>query len=539
MRRAAPIATVLLAVACSRPTVLGGHNLRHPWTIAHVLRVADVSEPDHLNPYLSEMDISYDIASLVYSYLVVSDARGHLIGDLAQTVPTLANGGISRDGRTYVYHLRHGVRWQDGKRFTAADVIASWQAVMNPHNDTFEREGYDRVASIVARGPYTIVVRLRTRYPPFVSRFFAPLQEGAKPILPAHLLGENGRFEGDRLARHPIGTGPFELVRWVRGDRMDFRRFTGYFRGTPHLHRIELRFMADQATIANALATHRIDLIVHPQTALLPQYRAIAGVTVAQAAWNAQDSIVIDAGRPALASRRVRRALAASVPYVRILRAVTRGVDRPAHNSLPPTAIGYVRLPARRFDPAQAAALLARAGWRRSAGGTRRRDGRALALTVVTIAGESNFARIALLWQAALRAIGVDLRIKTYPYRTIFAPHGPIYSGRYDLALYGDTLNWDPNVYDYLGCDRAYPRGQNIFRFCDPALDALERAGLRSDDPAVRAPIYAAASRAIWRDVPYIALYDRRRLIVRSSDLRNYRPNPTSTPWWNAWQWDI
>lgn len=539
MRCAAILALVLTLAACSKAPATGSGHAAHPWTVPHVLRVADVSEPDHLNPYLSEMDISYDIASLVYSYLVVSDDRGRLIGDLAATVPTLTNGGISADGRTYIYHLRRGVKWQDGAPFGAADVIASWRAVMNPRNDTFEREGYNVVQSIAARGRYTVVVRLRKRYPPFVSRFFAPLQEGGKPVLPAHVLRRERDFNHGTLARQPIGTGPFRLVEWVRGDRMTFRRFDGYFRGRPRLRRIVLRFIPQQETIAAELRAHHLDLIVHPQTALLGVYREDADAIVTSAAWNAQTSLILNAGNPILASREVRRALAASVPYARILRDVAFGVGRPARSSLPPTALGYVALPARRLDRAAARRRLDRAGWHLGADGIRTRGGRRLTLTLATIAGESNFARIALLLQASLRAVGIDLTIKTYPYRTIFAPDGPIYGGRFDLALYDDTLDWDPDVSNYLACDRVYPRGQNIFRFCDPKLDRLERAGLGSDDPSVRAPIYAAASRRIWHDVPYVALYDARRLIVRSSDLRGYRPNATATPWWNAWQWDI
>ena len=64
-------------------------------------------------------------------------------------------------------------------------------------------------------------------------------------------------------------------------------------------------------------------------------------------------------------------------------------------------------------------------------------------------------------------------------------------------------------------------------------------AGLQSDDPAVRAPIYRRANRLMLTDFPYIPVYEGRRLIVASDDLREYRPNMTATPWWNAWQWDI
>jgi peptide/nickel transport system substrate-binding protein len=540
-RNAVLFALTLAALAgCTKTVPATSAGTRHAWTVPHLLRVADISDPDHLNPYLSEMDVSYDLASLVYSYLVVADDRGRLIGDLAVSVPSLANGGISHDGKTYVYRLRRNVRWQDGVPFGARDVVASWRAVMNPRNDTFEREGYDRVAWLEAGGPYTVIAHLRERYPPFVSRFFAPLQEGGKPVLPAHVLERERDFNAGELAAHPIGTGPFAFVSWTRGDRIVLQRFEGYFKGRPALARIEFRFVPNDQTIAAELQEHQVDLIVAPQTSLLDEYRAVDGVTVDTAPWNAQAGLMIDARKPGLRDAVVRRAIGDAVPYGIILRDVTRGLYREARNSLPPTALGYEPLPARRYDPAAAGRLLERAGWQPGPDGTRARNGVRLAFTLVTIAGSTNFERMALLMQASLRMAGIELAIKTYPYRTIFAaPGGPIYGGSYDLALYSDTLNWDPDVYNFTACDRWYPFGQNIFRFCDPRLDALERAGLQTDDGDRRAKIYRAASRRMWSLVPYVAVYNARRLIVRSSDLRNYTVNPTSTPWWNAWQWDI
>jgi peptide/nickel transport system substrate-binding protein len=486
------------------------------------------------------MDVSYDLSSLIYSYLVVADDRGRLIGDLATAVPTLANGGISHDGRTYTYHLRRNVVWHDGVPFGAKDVVASWRAVMNPRNDTFEHEGYDRVASVDAPNDDTVVVRLRERYPPFVSRFFAPLQEGAKPVLPAHLLSSGGGFNTGTLSSHPVGTGPFEFVSWARGDRIVLRRFDRYFKGRPALERIEFRVVPSDQTIAAMLQEHQIDLVVAPQTSLVDQYRSTPGIAVTTAPWNSQASLVINAQKPALHDVAVRRAIAMAVPYDEILRDVTRGLYEQARNSLPPTAIGYRPLPSRAADAATIERLLQRAGWIPGSDGIRVRDGMRLDFTVSTIAGSSNGERIALLVQSSLRAAGIAISIKTYPYRTIFAaPNGPVYSGVYDVALYSSTLNWDPDVYNYTACDRWYPNGQNIFRYCDPNLDVLERAGLQTDEPSQRASIYRDASRLMWSDVPYVPVYQARRLIVRNADLRNYDVNPTSTPWWNAWKWDI
>ena len=542
MQRATVLALALavLASGCSRTVPERRPGERYAWTVPHVLRIADVSDPDHLNPYLSEMDVSYDLSSLIYSYLIVSDDRGRLTGDLATEVPALGNGGISPDGRTVVYHLRRGVVWHDGVPFDARDVIASWRAVMDPRNDTFEREGYDRVASIDAPDPYTVRVRLRDRYPPFVSRFFAPLQEGGKPVLPAHVLAREQSFNAGELSTVPVGTGPFRFVKWDRGDEIVLVRFDRYFRGRPKLERVELHFVPSDQTIAQQLQTHDVDLIVAPQSSLLDRYRAVEGVVVDTAAWNSQTSLILNSSKPALHDAAVRRALADAVPYAEILNDVTHGVDVASRNSLPTTAIGYEPLPARRLDIAAAGRELDAAGWRRGPDGIRARNGVRLALTLDTIAGLTNFERMAVLIQSSLRSAGIELSLKTYPYRTIFAaPGGPIYGGSYDIAMYADTLNWDPDVYNFVACDRWYPNGQNIFRYCDPALDALERAGLSTNDDKARAAVYRRASRLIWANAPYVALYNARRLVVRSADLSGYRPNPTSTPWWNAWQWDI
>jgi peptide/nickel transport system substrate-binding protein len=143
------------------------------------------------------------------------------------------------------------------------------------------------------------------------------------------------------------------------------------------------------------------------------------------------------------------------------------------------------------------------------------------------------------LIQASLHRIGIDASIKSYAYGVLIAPNGPIFSGTYDLSLFGNSLNWDPDAYDTYACDRWYPHGENLTRFCDKRVDALERAGLQTDNSATRAAIYRTVARILWSELPYVPLNDGRRVVVTSKRLHDYRPNPTVTPWWNAWQWSV
>lgn len=538
MRRLLCVAlTVSFLSGCARTSTYAGG--RHSWTVPHVLRIADISDPDHLNPYLSEMDLVYDLSSLIYSYLVIADDRGRLIGDLATEVPTLANGGISRDGRTYTYHLHRGVLWQDGRPFTARDVVASWRAIVNPRNNVVFREGYDRIASIATPDDDTVVVHLRSRYPPFVSQFFAPLQEGGKPVLPAHIIDRDPDFNRSSLDQDPIGTGPFRFVSWQRGTEIVLARFDRYFKGVPKLDRIELHVIPDDTTIATEVRVHHIDLVVSAPAALYGEYRTFPDIVTELRPWNAQMVLVANDRKPGLGDVVVRQAIASAIDYGALVRKVSEGIGEVAYNTLPPTALGYTRLPPHAYDPATANRALDADGWILGPNGVRSRNGVQLAFELAIIAGSSNLSEIALQIQQNLQAIGIEVVLKTYPYDAIFATNGPLYSGSYDLAIYSTTLAWDPDVHFYVDCDQWYPRGENIYGYCNPQLDRLETDGLSTDDPPLRAAYYRSASEIMWQTISYLPLYELRRLIVRSPDLRNFSTNPTATPWWNAWQWDI
>lgn len=527
-----------LATGCTR-TATTTAGARHDWTVPHVLRFADISDPDNLNEYLSTMDLVYFLSSMIYSYLIVANDRGQLEGDLAAEVPTLANGGISKDGKTYTYHLHRNVRWHDGVPMTSADVKFSWEAVVNRNNNTLHREGYTEVASIDTPDPYTVVVHLRRRYPPFVTKFFTPLQEGGKPILPQHVLARYPSINQVPFNAAPVGTGPFKFVKWDRGRKIVLARNDLYFKGRPKLERVEFNIIPNDQTIVNEMRLHHLDLIASPSTTLYSQYRSLKEVVTDLSPWNSQSLLIMNESHPGLDDVTVRRALTMSIDYDAIIDKLTHGSAERAYDYIPPTAIGYTKNPPFKYDPAAANAMLDAAGWKRGGDGVRSKNGTRLDYTLDIIAGSDSERMISVQLQQYFAAIGVRLSMKTYAYNAIFTPDGPIYGNRYDFATYGVTLGWDPDLSYYVGCESFYPKGENVYRYCDRRVDDLERRGLQTDDPKERAAIYSQAERIMWNTIPYIPLFERRRISVHSPDLKNFTTNPSSTPWYNMWQWDI
>jgi peptide/nickel transport system substrate-binding protein len=537
-RRLALALCAALAAGCTRVDTAAPSG-RHSWTKPGVLRIADTADPDHFNPLLSGMDLVEDLSSLVFSYLVIADGEGKLVGDLATEVPTLANGGISKDGRTIVYHVRGGVRWHDGVPFTARDVAFTWRAIVAPQNNVLHREGYDQVERIDVPDARTVVVRLKRRYPPFVSLFFTSLQEGSKAVLPEHVLGKLREINDAPFNLHPIGTGPFKFVKWDHGRGMDFVANPDYFKGKPKLARIEFRVIPNDDSILSAVQTHEVDMVVSVSTTQYPRYSQLDGIATKLFPWNAMNVFIMNDTRPGLRHLEVRQAVAGAIDYRAIVDKVSHGVGLIAHDIVPPSAIGYTENPPYRYDPAAANALLETNGWKRGPDGIRSKGKERLAFTMVLSSGSANARNIAVQVQAFLHAIGIEMTLKTYPYNVIFAYDGPIQKMTYDFSNYSYTLPYDPDNLIYLGCDQRPPKGENVFGYCDARVEAGERAGLATDDPAERARIYHPVERRIHETIPYIALYLLRRPTAYNSDLKNYSASPAIASWWNAYEWSI
>ncbi|MDQ6825866.1 MAG: peptide ABC transporter substrate-binding protein [Candidatus Eremiobacteraeota bacterium] len=529
----------LLAVAGCTKVGTVAEGSRHPWTQPHVLRMADIADPDRFNPLLSTMDLVEDLSSLTFSYLIIADANGKLVGDLATEVPNIKNGGISKDGRTYIYHLHRAVKWHDNADFTSRDVKFTWQTVVNPNNNVLHREGYDRVNSIDTPDKYTLVVHLKDRYPPFVTKFFTSLQEGAKGILPEHLLGKLHDINQAAFNAQPVGTGPFKFATWERARRVVLVRNDRYFKGRPKLAKVILNVVPDDNTILNQVKEHSLDLVVSPPASLYDQYRSIPDVVTSLVPWNAENIFIINHKRPGLRHLEVRKAITMAIDYDALITKVTHGVGAVAHDIVPAVAIGYTNNKPYLYDPAAANKLLDETGWKVSRDGVRSKGGERLDFGMHISNGSANGRLIAVQMQQYFRAVGIALSIKTYPYNVIFSHDGPIYTFRYDFANYSYTLPYDPDNLFYIGCDQIFPKGENIYHYCDAQVDAAEKAGLGTDDLATRARIYHKAEARIHETVPYIPLYVVRRVTVHSPDLKGFSASPTIAPWWNAWQWDI
>jgi peptide/nickel transport system substrate-binding protein len=536
------LALLLALSACTRnggDTAPGG---RHAWTKPGVLRIASLSEPDTLSPLVGNFQVDVDLSMFWAGYLFNYDDRDQLVPELATTVPTLANGGIARDGRTITYHLRRNVTWQDGAPFTSADVVFSWRAVMNPRNNVGSRTGYDDIVAIDAPNRETIVVHLRRPYAPFVNTFFtmSPL---SYPVYPRHLLAQYPDLNRVPYNSAPIGTGPFRVLEWRRGEVLRMVANPRYWRGPPKLAEVEYHAIPDDNTILTSLQSHAIDLWYNAPSTLYESASRVPGTRPLLIPFTAYSQIGFNTSRPVLADARVRRALAYGLDRKRLIETVTYGVhvlgeaDQPAFSWAHNAKLGPIP-----YNPTRAAALLSAAGWVPGRDGIRFKGGIPLRLELVTTSGNAVGNRTAVLVQSAWRQLGVDVRVRSYASPLMFASYGAggiLQTSKFDVDFFTWLNGTDPDDSTLLMCDQMPPNGQNSYRFCDRELDAQERIALSSFEPRVRKAAYDRIQEILQDRMPFITAWFQRRFDVVSDDLHGYRPARAVTTFWNTWEYAI
>jgi peptide/nickel transport system substrate-binding protein len=473
------------------------------------------------------------------AYLFRWSDRNDLVPELATDVPTLKNGGITKDGLTITYHLRKGVRWHDGAPFSADDVVFTWQQVMNSRNNIQGRVGYDSVSSLEKLDDVTLRVRLKRRFAPFVETFFT-MSGSTYCILPKHLLSGSSDINHAAYNNLPIGTGPFRVVEYDKANEIRFAANASYWRGPPHLKEIIYRILPDDNTILTQLRTHETDFWMAAPIIHAAALQSIPGIKVYQIPFTAFEFLGFNTEHAKLRDVRVRQALHYATDVRKLASALAHGRIVPAASDQPPFIWAFnPRVRNYAYDPTQAARLLDEAGWKLALDGYRYNNGQRLELLMVSAIGSSLGSAIDLLVQHDLKKAGVLVDIKTYPTDLLGSPDGIYRTGRFDLFFDSWSNGVDPDDSQIFMCDQRPPFGSNYFRFCDALLDGAERLALREYDRSRRKTAYDEIQSILAEQDPIIILWFDMRQDVANSDLTGYKPAHAVTTFWNPWEWSM
>ncbi|MBV8172340.1 MAG: hypothetical protein JO219_10475 [Candidatus Eremiobacteraeota bacterium] len=539
---AAALACALCGSACTKIATSTAPGGNQSWTRHGTLRIGSYEELDNLDPILSTELFVSDVCQLLYSGLIDYNDNGEPIPDVALAVPTLANHGVSPDGKTITYHLRRNVKFSDGVPLTAADVKFTWQQIMNPDNNSSTRYPYDHVASIDTPDPYTVIVHLKTPLSPFVGFFMRNGILGS--IIPKHLLDTYPNLNRLAFSTAPVGSGPFVVTHYQPGVELDLRANPDYWRGPPKLKAIEYHIIPNQNTLLTQISTHEIDFYFDAPEVQYALLKSLKGVRVTARPNQTFEHISFNCRRAPLDDVRVRQAIAYSIHWDALARNVYLGLGLPGMADIAPSSWAYdSSISAYPFDPARARELFAGAGWKAGSDGMLAKDGQPLQLTITTVAGVTTREKAEELIQQDLRHAGIDLSVKNDHANMLFATYGAngIFArGRFDIGLYAWSYTVpEPDDTQTLGPDQVPPDGQN-YTFCaDALIGQYQREARTSYDRAVRRAALLKLQRREHEIVPRHTIIWRANIDAVNTDMKGFRPAPAVSDFWNAYDWSI
>ncbi len=463
------------------------------------------SMPANLDPRIGTDAVSQRLDSLLFSSLVELDAQRIPRGDLAERWET-------PDPATYVFHLRSGVTFHDGRPLTSADVKYTFDSILDRTVTSPKRGSLALIRSIDAPDAFTVIFHLREPYAGF-------LWEIARPAIGIVPAGSGADF-----SKRLTGTGPFRFVSAEQDDSVVIERNDGYFGGAPKISRVRFRVVPEAVVRALELRKGSADVEVNSLTPdMIPVLRGQPTIDVSDSAGTNYQYIAFNLDDAALSKREVRQALAYATNREEIIRYLYRGQAHPADGPLPQSSWAYEPGIRRyEYDPRQAERLLDAAGFPRRA----EADGMRVKLTLKTTTEESS-RLLASVLQEQWRKVGVDLDVRPLEFATLFSDMA---RGSFELF----TLRWigannDPDTFfEYVFDSRKIPpSGANRGHYRNPEIDALlDEARVESDREKRRA-LFSKIQKIVAEDLPYVSLWFMNNVSAHQKRISGVQLSPT------------
>lgn len=459
------------------------------------------SPPANLDPRVGTDAQAERIGELIFDSLLRRDEHYRL-------QPHLAERWEVPNPLTYVFHLRRGVRFHDGRPLTARDVKWTFDSLRDGTVRSAKASTFRFVERIDTPDEWTVVFRLKEPY----STLPWNVSGGAMGIVPAGSKEE--------MKEKPIGSGPFRFVSLAQDREVIIERNDNYWGEKPKLRRVRFAVVPDTTTRVLELRKGSADLAINALTAdMIADIRREGRLVVEQAPGSIYSYLALNLDDPILKDARVRKALAYAIDRRPVLHDLWRDQARAAASVLPPEHWAYeAGVATYDHDPARARALLDEAGYPA-------KNGVRFHLVMKTSTEETTRLLAAVL-QQQLREVGIALDIRSFEFATFYAD---VVRGAFQLY----SLRWiggneDPDIFEHVFHSSSFPpKRANRGHYRNARMDALIDQGRREVDPEKRRVLYAEVQRIVADDLPYIHLWYLDNVVVHSQRVRGIHLSPS------------
>jgi peptide/nickel transport system substrate-binding protein len=499
--------------------------------------VGNTDAVDTLNPFNGFTSQDFEVYGLIYDNLM---DYGQL--DYAGAPRLAKSWSHSKNGLVWTYHIRHGVKWSDGKPLTAADVAYTFQRNIQPGSTEFaDNEAYvGEIKSVKMTGTYTVVMTVK-HFTPVMNRLIVP-------ILPEHIWKHVSEKQlGSFKNLNPVGSGPFTVSNFSSNQTITLRANPDYWGGKPGIKTLVFQRFDNPTAEKLALANGTIDFAENLTPALWNSLKGTPGVKLINAPAGNFDELAfnngaatitgkrIGDGNPALLDVNVRHAISYALNTKVLVKKVLLNTGEAGTSIIPPIYTQFHYTPPAsatyHFDPAKAEQILNADGWKMGPNGVRVKNGKQLTLRLFVRNQSPTQTQDAPYIKGWLNAIGIKVTTTAMSDSQLTADIG---NGQYDMFMWGWGVEPNPDFQlSVFTCgQRSYGSGPNYSPgwsdsfYCNPMYDKLyhQQQGL---DGAPRAKVVLQMQKMLYDADAYSVLYYYNDIqAYRSDKFTGFAPSP-------------
>jgi peptide/nickel transport system substrate-binding protein len=464
------------------------------------LTFARTADPQTIDP-----SAAIDTES-IWTVLCLYDCLYDVTADGHGEIPWLATGyELSSDQLTWTFHLRKGVKFSDGRPLDSTDVRYTLERALKGPNAYI----ISAVTSIDTPNASTVVIHTSHPWGPLAG----DMSMYSNAILPNELRG----MTSTEFFNHPIGTGPFVMESWTKGQQMLLKRNPHYWKaGQPYLDSVTFLTIPDDNTRLIQLKGGSIDIMEAPPYSSVATLKSTPGVVVDLFKSTAVSSFVMSQKKPHFKDLHVRRAISYAVDRKSIIKDVLFGHGIPADSFFSPSWAYYnPKTPKLWYDVKTAKKELALSAYPNG-----------FKTTYAVAAGDTLNGTIAQIIQANLKVIGIDVAIQSYDPSTLASL---VSSGHYDMAPAIGTLDIsDPDENVPAAVGEGYGGIFDAYTFYhNPELLKLVHQSENTIAPAQRAKIYNEIQVMTAEACPFVMLYYSPFPYAEQSTVKGFDIPPT------------
>jgi len=511
-----------------------------------VLRILSWQGATGLNGHFANGSKDGIAARLFYEPLATFDRDGSLLPVLAAEIPSVANGGVARDGLSVTWHLKRGVSWHDGEPFTADDVVFTWDLLRNPDAAAFTIGSYQPVAAARKLDSHTVRLEFARPTPQWADAFV----DGA--VLPRkHFAAYTGSKSRDAPANlKPVGTGPYRIVDFRPGDLVRAELNAAYHMPKrPHFDAVEIKGGGDAVSAARAvLQTGEYDMawMLQVEDDVLQRMEASGHGRVDIAPSGDVEYVMLNHADPWSEVDGERSSPASKHPF--LLDPAVRGalahlfdrgsVQRFIYGRTAEATTNFLNHPkeydsqrkGEAFNVASANALLDAGGWVRGRDGIRSKGGRRLKMLFQTSTNAPR-QKVQAIFKQAANAAGIEVELKATVATVFFSSDigNPDTNSKFqaDLQMFTVTRGGpDPGRFMELFCSWLMASkankwlGRNITRWRNDEYDRIFRAAESELDPVERAALLIRLNDIVCDDHAVVPIVTRPKPTAMSNKLQ-------------------